>query len=78
MKRKSRNLKLCFRLMISKLKKMMSKEEHERRYGKMKESKKISLNFNKKEEKRNYISCFGCDYYSFNHISWNKYKPSNW
>ena len=28
----------------------MSKEEHERRYGKMKESKKISLNFNKKEE----------------------------
>ena len=45
---------------------------------KMKESKKISLNFNKKEEKRNYINCFGCDYYSFNHISWNKYKPSNW
>ena len=55
----------------------MSKEEHERRYGKMKESKKISLNFNRKEEKRNYFSCFGCDYYSFNHISWNKYKPSN-
>ena len=39
----------------------MSKEEHERRYGKMKESKKISLNFNKKEEKRNYFNCFGCD-----------------
>ena len=56
---------------------MMSKEKHERRYGKMEESKKISLNFNKKEEKRNYLNCFGCDYYSFNHISWNKYKPSN-
>ena len=57
---------------------MMSKEKHERRYGKMEESKKISLNFNKKEEKRNYLNCFGCDYYSFNHISWNKYKSSNW
>ncbi len=78
MERKSRNLKLYFRLMISKLKKMMSKEEHERRYGKMKESKKISLNFNRKEEKRNYFSCIGCDYYSFNHIGRNKYKPSNW
>ena len=78
MERKSRNLKLCFRLKISKFKKMMSKKEHERRYGKMKESKKISLNFNRKEEKRNYFSCFGCDYYSFNYISWNKYKPSNW
>ena len=44
----------------------------------MKESKKISLNFNRKEEKRNYISRFGCDYYSFNHIGRNKYKPSNW
>ncbi len=31
-----------------------------------------------KGEKRNYFSCFGCDYYSFNYISWNKYKPSNW
>ena len=57
---------------------MMSKKEHERRYGKMKESKKISLNFNRKEEKRNYINCFGGDYYSFNHIGRNKYKPSNW
>ena len=57
---------------------MMSKKERERRYGKMKESKKISLNFNKKEEKLNYISCLGFDYYRFNHISWNKYKLSNW
>ena len=61
MERNSCNLKLHFRLKITKFKKMMSKEEHERRYGKMKESKKISLNFNKKEEKRNYINCFGCD-----------------
>ena len=78
MERKRRNLKLYFSLTISKFEKMMSKEEHGRRYGKMKESKKISLNFNRKEEKRNNFSCFGCDYYSFNHIGRNKYKFSSW
>ena len=31
-----------------------------------------------KGEKRNYFSCLGGDYYSFNHIGRNKYKPSNW
>ena len=55
----------------------MSKKEHGRRYEKMKESKKISLNFNRKGEKRNYFSCLGCDYYSFNHIGRNKYKFGN-
>ena len=72
------NLKLCFRLKISKLKKWCLRKNMRGDMEKMKESEKISLNFNKKEEKRNYLNCFGCDYYSFNHIGRNKYKPSNW